>query len=279
MTGDGVNDAPALKRADVGIAVQGSTDAARAAASIVLTEPGLSTIIDGIVISRVIFVRIRNFITYRISATLQLLLFFFVAVFAFEPIDYMPTENPDSSDWPTFFHMPVLMLMLITLLNDGTLIAIGYDTVTPSKTPEKWNLRVLFSIGFVLGGVACVSSLLLLWILLDSWDSNGLFQLMGLAGLSYGQITTAIYLKVAVSDFLTLFSSRTGDDWFWSSYPAPVLLGAAAFALTSSTLLALYWPASDPDGIYTLGLARRQPYLLALYIWVYCLAWWLVQVR
>lgn len=277
MTGDGVNDAPALKRADVGVAVSGATDAARSAASIVLTQPGLSTIVKGIVVSRIIFVRIKNFITYRISATLQLLIFFFISVFAFKPSDYQPSSNPDDTDWPSYFHMPVLMLMLITLLNDGTLIAIGYDNVTPSKYPEKWNLSVLFCIGTVLGGVACISSLLLLYILLDSWSPSGVFQTLGLEGLSYGQITTAIYLKVSISDFLTLFSARTGDDWFWSNAPAPILLGAGCIALTMSTVLACVWPASYPDDVYTIGLLYRAPYALPVYIWLYCIVWWFIQ--
>jgi H+-transporting ATPase len=149
--------------------------------------------------------------------------------------------------------MPVLMLMLITLLNDGTLISIAYDNVNPQTQPEVWNLRVLFTIGAVLGGVACISSLLLLWVMLDSWSDTGLFHYLNIEGLSYGQITTAIYLKVSVSDFLTLYSSRTGNSWFWSSTPAPILVGAGAIALSVSTILACYWPSSYPDGIYTLG--------------------------
>jgi H+-transporting ATPase len=278
MTGDGVNDAPALKRADVGVAVHGSTDAARAAADIVLTEPGLSTIIHGIVIARCIFERIRNFITYRIAATLQLLLFFFIAIFAFRPSDYEP-EDQDDHNWPSFFHMPVIMLMLITLLNDGTLIAIGYDRVVPQDTPTVWNLRVLFTVGIVLASVACMSSLLLLKMSLESWQEGSVYQAVGLGGISYGQITTSIFLKVAVSDFLTLFSARAGEHWFWSSMPAPILLGAAALALSTSTLLACLWPMSRPDGIPTLGLQRRPPHLLPLYIWIYCIVWWILQVR
>ena len=159
MTGDGVNDTPALKSADVGIAVDGATDAARAAADIQLTQPGLAAIIDGIVIARSCFSRISNFLTYRIAATLQLLFFFFIAVFAFKPVDY-------ESTWPVYFSLPVLLLMLITLLNDGTMISIGYDNVVPSKTPAVWNLRVLFTVGGVLATVACLSSLVLLYMLL-----------------------------------------------------------------------------------------------------------------
>lgn len=173
--------------------------------------------------------------------------------------------------------MPVLMLMLITLLNDGTLIAIGYDNVVPSRTPEKWNLRVLFFMGAVLGGVACISSLLLLYFLLDSGSSTGFLSIIGLGGLSYGQITTAIYLKVSISDFLTLFSARTGDNWFWTSAPAPILLGAAVIALSTSTILACAWPSSYPDGVFTIGLMRDKPYGLAPFIWLYCIVWWLVQ--
>jgi H+-transporting ATPase len=279
MTGDGVNDAPALKRADVGIAVHGATDAARAAADIILTQPGLSTIILGLKISRGIFCRIKNFITYRVAATLQLLVFFFMATFLFKPSHYQPNPLPaHTQDWPDFFHMPVLMLMLITVLNDGTLISIGYDNVSPSKFPEKWNLKALFLIGSVLAGVALISSLLLLWMLLDSNNDGSVFQGMGIPGLSYGQVTTSIYLKVSISDFLTLFSARTGPDPFWSTTPARILMGAACFSLSLSTVIACSWPATYPDHIYTVGLARDQPYALALYIWIYCIFWWFIQV-
>lgn len=284
MTGDGVNDAPALKRADVGIAVQGATDAARAAADIVLTQPGLSTIIDAIIISRRIFVRIRNFITYRVAATMQLLMFFFFAVLFlrprhFEPKDPKPEHYPDNKQWPEFYEMPVLMLMLITLLNDGTLISIGYDNAIPRKVPEKWNLKVLFLVGSVLAFVALISSILLLYLSLDSWNEYGFFQMIGIGGLSYGQITTTIYLKVSVSDFLTLFSARTGENWFWQSQPSKILLCASGLALTISTVVACSWPASYPDEIYAIGLSHRKPYLLPLYIWIYCLFWWVIQVR
>merc|ERR1711968_59362 len=280
MTGDGVNDAPALKKADVGIAVAGSTDAARAASDIVLTEEGLSTIVEGIVIARCIFQRMKNFITYRIAATFQLLMFFFIAVLTLKPNDFYPngySEGVDDHEWPDYFKMPVLMLMLITLLNDGTLISVGYDNVTPSKTPNRWNLPALFFVSAVLAGVALGSSLLLLWAGLDSWKEGSIFQETGLGGLRYGQIICMVYLKVSISDFLTLFSARTHDGFFWSSKPSPILMICGCFALLLSTMLACFWPESTLDDMQVIGLAYKSPADLAFWVWVYCILCWFIQ--
>merc|ERR1712178_681682 len=283
MTGDGVNDSPALKRADVGIAVFGATDAAKAAADIVLTTPGLSTIVEGILISRRIWCRVRSFLTYRIAATLQLVCFFFFAVFLYRPNEYMPKhwqkdpEFMDTVEWPPFFHMPVLMLMLITLLNDGTLITIGYDYAVAPTTPPTWNLPFLFSMAFVQSFVAMISSINLLYILLHSWDQGSMMRQLGLGGISYGKITSSIYLKVSVSDFLTLFSARAGGDWFFMVKPAPILMCGAMFALTCSTCFASFWPKSYPDGIQTEGLVESPPDNLFAFVWAWSLSWWLAE--
>jgi len=169
------------------------------------------------------------------------------------------------------------MLILITLLNDFSLIAIGYDLVIPQQTPCVWNKSALFFISSVLAAVALISSLILLEFSLNSWNKGSFYDSIGLGGLSYGQVTTSIYLKVSISDFLTLFSARTGGDWFWSQRPALPLLGAACFALLISTILACSWPSSHPDGVYALGLGYRPPGALAVFIWFYCVFWWLVQ--
>jgi len=169
------------------------------------------------------------------------------------------------------------MLMLITLLNDGTLITIGYDYAVAPKTPPVWNMRFLFSMAFVQSFVAMISSINLLHVLLHSWDEGSLLRQVGFGGISYGKITSAVYLKVSVSDFLTLFSARAGGDWFFMVKPAPVLLMGAMFALTCSTCFASFWPASYPDGIQTEGLAESPPVWLEAFVWAWSLVWWFAE--
>lgn len=267
-----VNDAPALKRADVGIAVAGATDAARAAADIVLTQEGLSTIVLGMEVSRTIFARMKSFLTYRIAATLQLLFFFFIAVFAFAPHKYNANE-----DWPSFFSLPVIYLMIITVINDGTLISIGYDHAVPSKYPERWILPALFLVSSTLAAIACLSSLLLLYWCLSAYEPHSLFNRMGIRPLSYGHIVTVIFLKVAVSDILTLFSSRTAHQFFFQRVPHVILFVCCTIALTISTNIALFWPCGKLDDIHVCGLAREGAHLIALWVWLYAIVVFLIQ--
>jgi len=167
--------------------------------------------------------------------------------------------------------------MLITLLNDGTLITIGYDLAVAPKTPPKWNMPFLFSMAFVQSFVAMISSVNLLYILLHSWDEGSMMRTLGLGGISYGKITSSIYLKVSVSDFLTLFSARAGGDWFFMVKPAKILLCGAMVALSCSTCFAMFWPKSYPDGIQTEGLLESPPYMLEVFVWSWSLSWWLAE--
>merc|ERR1712014_181243 len=156
-------------------------------------------------------------------------------------------------------------------------MGIGYDYVVAPETPPIWNLRFLFSMEFVQAFVAMISSVNLLCILLHSWDQGSMMKRLGLGGISYGKITSSIYLKVSVSDFLTLFSARAGGDWFFMVKPAPILMVGAMIALSCSTCAAMFWPKSYPDGIQTEGLVRSPPYMLEVFVWCWSLTWWLAE--
>ena len=210
MTGDGVNDAPALKKADCGIAVSGATDAARAAADVVLMSPGLSVIIDAIRESRKAFQRMNSYAIYRIAETIRVLLFMTLAILVFN-----------------FYPVTAVMIVLLALLNDGPILAIAYDRVHYANQPESWNMRVVLGIATVLG-VAGV------------FASFGLFYLGDrVFHLSRDLLQTFMFLKLAVAGHLTIFVTRTRGP-FWSNRPAPVLLWSAVITKVLATLAAVY---------------------------------------
>jgi len=204
------------------------------------------------------------------------LFFFFIAVFLFKPQNYTFPGTP-AEDVPIFFSLPVIFLMIITVINDGTLISIGYDHAVPSKFPERWVLPVLFIASITIGAVACLSSLILLHFCLDSNNPDGLFQQWGIGSLDYGHITCVMFLKVAVSDILSLFSSRTAHQFFFQRKPHKILVICASIALMTSTTLALTWPCAILDDVPVCGLAYNSGKLIALWVWLYCIVVFFIQ--
>ena len=209
MTGDGVNDAPALKKADCGFAVSGATDAARAAASIVLVAPGLSVIIDAIKESRKIFQRMNSYAMYRIAETLRVLLFMTLAIVVFN-----------------FYPLTAIMIVMLALLNDGAILSIAYDNVIYRNQPEAWNMRVVLGIATVLGLVGPIAAF-------------GLFYLGDrVLHIDRPQIQTMMYLLLSVAGHLTIFQTRTRGPW-WSTRPAAILLIAVVGTQAVATLICL----------------------------------------
>jgi len=218
MTGDGVNDAPALKKADCGIAVSGATDAARAAASIVLMTPGLSVIIDAIKESRRIFQRMNSYAIYRIAETLRVLLFMTLAILIFN-----------------FYPLTAVMIVMLALLNDGAILSIAYDNVHYKNEPEAWNMHVVLGVATVLGITGVVAAF-------------GLFYLgERVFHLDRAHIQTLMYLKLSVAGHLTIFLTRTRGP-FWSIRPARILWMAVLGTQGLATLIAVYGLFMTPLG-------------------------------
>ena len=218
MTGDGVNDAPALKKADCGIAVSGATDAARAAASIVLLASGLSVIIDAIKESRRIFQRMNSYAIYRIAETLRVLFFMTLAILVFN-----------------FYPVTAVMIVMLALLNDGAILSIAYDNVHYKDKPEAWNMRLVLGISTVLGVIGVVAAF-------------GLFYLgERVFHLDHAHVQTLMYLKLSVAGHLTIFLTRTRGP-FWSIRPARILWMAVLGTQMIATLIAVYGLFMTPLG-------------------------------
>ncbi|MGD0768408.1 MAG: plasma-membrane proton-efflux P-type ATPase [Tepidisphaeraceae bacterium] len=218
MTGDGVNDAPALKKADCGIAVSGATDAARAAAAIVLLTPGLSVIIDAIKESRRIFQRMNSYAIYRIAETLRVLFFMTLSILIFN-----------------FYPLTAVMIVMLALLNDGAILSIAYDNVHYKHQPEAWNMRMVLGISTVLGLIGVASAFGLFYL------GERVFR------LDRPHVQTLMYLKLSVAGHLTIFLTRTRGP-FWSIRPAKILWIAVLGTQILATFIAVYGLFMTPLG-------------------------------
>ncbi|KAK4402329.1 Plasma membrane ATPase 3 [Sesamum angolense] len=235
MTGDGVNDAPALKKADIGIAVADATDAARSASDIVLTEPGLSVIISAVLTSRAIFQRMKNYTIYAVSITIRIVLGFMLLALIWE------------------FDFPPFMVLIIAILNDGTIMTISKDRVKPSPLPDSWKLAEIFATGVVLGGYLAMMTVIFFWA---AYKTDFFPRVFGVSTLEktahddFRKLASAIYLQVSTISQALIFVTRSRS---WSYVERPGLLLVAAFVIAQlvATLIAVYanWSFAAIEGI------------------------------
>jgi H+-transporting ATPase len=236
MTGDGVNDAPALKKADAGIAVSGATDAARAAADVVLLAPGLSVIVDAIKGARVTFERMKSYSVYRIAETIRVILFMTASIIIFN-----------------FYPVTAIMIIILAFLNDLPILAIAYDRTKVDEEPVKWNMREVLTISTALGILGVIASF-------------GIFYIAErYLHLSADVVRSFIFLKLAVAGHLTIFVTRTENHFWQRPYPSPLLFWAALSTKVVATLFAVYGWFISPIG-----------WKYAVIVWIYALAWFAV---
>ncbi|WJZ98274.1 hypothetical protein VitviT2T_016812 [Vitis vinifera] len=206
MTGDGVNDAPALKKADIGIAVADATDAARSASDIVLTEPGLSVIVSAVLTSRAIFQRMKNYTIYAVSITIRIVLGFMLIALIWK-FDFSP-----------------FMVLIIAILNDGTIMTISKDRVKPSPMPDSWKLKEIFATGIVLGTYLALITVLFFWLIHDTDFFSDKFGVRSIRH-NRDEVTAALYLQVSIVSQALIFVTRS-QSWSFVERPGLLLVGA-----------------------------------------------------
>ncbi|WP_345993402.1 plasma-membrane proton-efflux P-type ATPase [Sulfurimonas sp. HSL-1716] len=234
MTGDGVNDAPALKKADCGIAVSGATDAARAAADIVLMSPGLRVIIDAIEESRRIFERMKSYAIFRIAETIRIVIFMTLSIVVYD-----------------FYPVTALMIIILALLNDIPIMTIAYDNTRVRRKPVRWDMKEIFVLSTWLGVAGVASSFTLFWLLVTK------------AQLPIDVIQTLFFAKLVIAGHGTIYNTRI-DDWFFKRpFPSFKLFTATFASRIAGTLIA----------VYGFGFMTPIGWKWAAAMWAYALTW------
>ncbi|WP_294957158.1 plasma-membrane proton-efflux P-type ATPase [Sulfurovum sp.] len=236
MTGDGVNDAPALKKADCGIAVSGATDAARASADLVLLAPGLNVINNAIKIARITFERMQSYTIYRITETIRVILLFTLTISIFN-----------------FYPITTVEIILLALFNDLPILAIAYDNTKLRKYPVRWDMKEVLVLSTWLGIAGVMSSFLLFWLVYYVWQINA-------------ELTQTIFFaKLIIAGHGTLYNTRR-DDWFFKRpWPNPILWNASLWSAVVAVVIA----------VYGFGLIYPMGWGWAIFLVVYLFVWFL----